>query len=196
MAGISGPAVGVAAAGGLLIYAGINGISIRDALADITSGRGPEWRKGQSLTAGVSAAAASVAPGAGPFPDLVTAALRHRTEQYSQAKRWQDGYSDCSSFVGKSFIDASIKPPGTSVTGSYLAWSKLTTVKRAEIGAGDLLCGANHIAIAIDNATAIGQQRPGRNVQIGAIDQIMYGQNGWIPRRYTGSKPHTGVRAQ
>jgi len=130
-----------------------------------------------------------VAPGAGPWPELVTAALKHRTEKYSQAKRWKDGFSDCSSFIGKSLIEVSVKPPGSSVTGSYLTWSKLKTIARSEIGAGDLLCGVGHIAIAIDADRAIGQQRPGRDVQIGPIDQIMFGQQGWHPRRYTGVKP-------
>jgi hypothetical protein len=55
-----------------------------------------------------------------------------------------------------------------------------------EIQAGDLLCGSGHIAIALSPTTAIGQQRSGVNVRTGSLADIMYGQPGWVPRRYIG----------
>ncbi|MER7953061.1 NlpC/P60 family protein [Streptomyces sp. NPDC096079] len=201
--GVSGVAVGLAAAGGLLMYAGIQGVSPLEALKDVTSGKTKSlntntvaWTRDPSRRSGGDLAQVSAGGGGGGFGgSLVTAARRHRAERYSQARRWQSGYSDCSSFVGKSLKDLGIKPPGASVTGSYLTWSKLRTVPRAQMQAGDLLCGAGHIAIATGPGTAIGQQNSRSNVQEGPAEKIMFGQPSWVVRRYVGavSSPDTAA---
>lgn len=198
--GISGVAVAAAAIGGVLIYAGFQGQSPLAALREITSGQSRGLAVGQasfvhnasattSATSSTGAVAAGYLSGTASAVGqaLATAALTHRDELYSQAKRWQPGFSDCSSLVGKSFKDIGIPPPGASVTGSYLTWSKLRTVSKSDIQTGDLLCSAGHIAIALSPTTAIGQQNSRRNVQVGSIDDIMYGQGSWYPRRYIGS---------
>lgn len=194
--GISGVAVALASAGGVLLYAGFQGQSPLDALKDITSGKTKALTPGRvsfvndptSLGQGAGGAvAAGWEGGSGVGAQLVAAAMTHRAEKYSQARRWQSGYSDCSSFVGKSLKDIGITPPGGSVTGSYLAWTKLRTVSRDAIQPGDLLCGPGHIAIAISSSQAIGQQNGRSNVQVGPIEKIMFGQPSWVPRRYTGA---------
>jgi hypothetical protein len=43
------------------------------------------------------------------------------------------------------------------------------------------------VAIALDSTRAIGQQNGRQNVRIDAIDSIMFGQPGWVPRRYVGA---------
>jgi len=189
----------MAAAGAVLVYVGIKGVGIREGLRTFGAGKLPESqggaggaiaaaeseRNGAGGTAGTRAAEGAVV-GAGPHAEIARAALGHRSEVYSQARRNDPGFSDCSSFVGKALTDVGIKPPSPSVTGSYLVWPKLKRIKREEIQAGDLLCGTGHIAIALDNATAIGQQRTGVNVRVGPIDDIMYGNPGWFPQRYIG----------
>lgn len=192
--GISGVAVGVAAVGGLFVYAGFQGVNPLEALRDISSGKSrplsttpSSWSNDPTRrSGGVAQAGAGAVGGSGFGPALVAAARRRRSERYSQARRWEAGYSDCSSYVGKALKDIGISPPGASVTGSYLAWSQLRTVPRSQMQEGDLLCGSGHIAIATGAATAIGQQNGRHNVKEGPADQIMFGQPSWVVRRYIG----------
>lgn len=206
--GISGIAVAVAAAGGVLMYAGFQGMNPLEALREITSGQSKALSGSQAsfvhdasahtvtggsmggLGAGGGVVAASYITGTASATGkaLAQAALNHQNEKYSQAKRWQTGYSDCSSFVGKAFKDIGIAPPGGSVTGSYLTWSKLKTVSKSSIQTGDILCSAGHVAIALSPTTAIGQQNARRNVEIGPISSIMANTGSWYPRRYVGTR--------
>lgn len=196
--GISGVAVALATAGGVLLYAGFQGLNPIEALKDITSGKARALEP-SSVTftndptnlgqGGGIVAADWTGSASGLGGRIVQAAQAHRTEKYSQARRWQPGYSDCSSFVGKTLKDVGITPPGGSVTGSYRTWSKLKTVPREQIQAGDLLCGTGHIAIALSPTMAIGQQNTRQNVRVDSIENIMWGQVGWVPRRYVGKAP-------
>jgi hypothetical protein len=199
--GISGVAVALATGGGVLLYAGFQGLNPLQALKDITSGQTKELAGSQvSYTRDLSRIGGGVAQastgggsvGSGAHPEIAQAALRHRDEKYSQTKRWAPGYSDCSSFVGKSLKDVGITPPSGSVTSSYLTWRQLKTISRAEIGAGDLLCAGGHIAIALSPTTAIGQQNGRQNVRVDTISTIMWGQGAWVPRRYTGAATGAG----
>lgn len=199
--GISGVAVALATAGGVLLYAGFQGQTPLEALRDITSGKTKGLNPGTvSFTndpttigaGGGGVIAAGFGTGSGVGARLVAAAMTHRGEKYSQARRWQSGYSDCSSFVGKALKDIGITPPGASVTGSYLTWRSLRTVSRSSIQTGDILCGSGHVAIAVSSTTAIGQQNGRQNVRVDSIDSIMWGQSGWVPRRYAGSSAGSG----
>lgn len=190
-------AVAVATAGGILVYAGFRGVNPVKALREVSSGKPapvsttgtPDATADQSsyTTAGGGPAGTV---GAGPHPEFVQAALTHGGDTYSQSDRWGEKSSDCSSFIGKALKDNGVKPPGASVTLSYLTWTKAKTISKDQIAAGDFLCGVNHIGMAMGNGYAIGQQRPGVNVKVDTIDNIMYGQPGWLARRYTGT---TGV---
>ena len=198
--GIPGVAVALATAGGVLLYAGFQGQSPIAALKDITAGKTKTLEpstvsfSNDPTTVG-KATQASWSGGSASSSEfgarLLAAAMTHRNEKYSQARRWETGYSDCSSFVGKSLKDVGVTPPSGSVTGSYLVWTKLKTVSRDDIQAGDLLCGPGHIAIAVSPTQAIGQQNGRVNVQVGPIASIMSGQS-WNPRRYTGAAPASG----
>lgn len=186
--GISGTAVAVATGGAVLIYAGFRGVNPAQALRDVASGKAPAVEATSAgLTAGGGAGVipAGYVPGSGVGGRLVQAAMQHRSEKYSQARRWQPGFSDCSSFVGKALKDIGITPPGASVTGSYLVWRGARTVPRSQIREGDLLVSGGHIVIAMSGGQAIGQQNGRQNVQIGPISSLMSGQPGWIARRIT-----------
>lgn len=198
--GVPGIAVGMAGAAALLMYAGFRGTTPLDALRDVATGK----PKGLAEQAGArtalwDAVAAEGAAGGGAgggigqaslqggtHPEFVTAAGHYSHDIYSRPKRWQKGYSDCSSFAGKALKDCGVTPPGASTTTSYLAWRKAVPISKSQIGAGDLLVSSGHMAIAVNNTTAIGQQREGRNVQVGPISQIMWGQS-WVALRYTGT---------
>jgi cell wall-associated NlpC family hydrolase len=209
--GISGLSVVLATAGGVLVYAGFQGLNPLQALKDVTAGKTKALesnqvsfvndpssigRRGGALVGGGGGGIAQTsAGGSGIGARIVAAAETHAGEKYSQSKRWQEGYSDCSSFVGKALRDVGITPPGGSVTGSYLTWSRLKTVPKSQIQAGDLLCGSGHIAIALSPTTAIGQQNGKQNVRRDSISSVMWGQT-WVPRRYVGttSTPSTPER--
>lgn len=191
--GISGVAVALASAGGVLLYAGFQGQSPLAALKDITSGKtrtlvpGTVSFSNDPTKLGQGAVAAGYSGASGFGGALVAAVMAHKAEKYSQAKRWAQGFSDCSSIIGKALKDIGVTPPGASTTLNYRSWSKLKNVPRDSIQEGDFLCGSGHVAIALDGQRAIGQQNPRQNVRIDGIDSIMYGQVGWVARRYTGA---------
>lgn len=183
---VSGIGVALATAGGVLVYAALKGENPLDALREIASGHP------SGVVANAPAAAASLGGIAGALgatvtgfgTALVAAAMTHANERYSQARRWQDGYSDCSSFVGKSLKDIGIAPPGASVTGDYLAWGALVKVGADHAVAGDLLVNGAHMAIVTGPGTAIGQENPSRNVAQGTFSQIMAGTGAYLVLRY------------
>lgn len=193
---ISGTAVAVATAGAVLIYAGFRGLNPLQALREVASGRPtglPVTSAGlddqaavpssggivAAATSGVGAAAATAARGG----LIVRAALANAGDRYSIAKRWQPGYSDCSSFVGKALRATGITPPGASVTGSYLAWGGARKVARADVAAGDLIGNATHIIIATSNTDGIGQQNSRDNVRQGKIESLMWGTGSFVCMR-------------
>lgn len=213
--GISGTGVAVATLGGLLVYAGLTGQNPVQALKDISTGKPKGASKSSGYTntqvypgldqavtdANLNPAASAggvlaSAVGTGPLPALPTAALSFIMDQYSQAKRNQTGFSDCSSFVGKSFRAIGITPPGGSTTGEYLVWKKLKKIPISEAGAGDLLVNSAHMAIVFNPngslgggkyaPVAIGQQNTQSDVRIDSFANIMYGTGAYICLRYTG----------
>lgn len=190
MAGISGVGVGVASAGALLIYAGLKGSNPLDALRSIASGHPaaiPNASGSRGITATIPGGPAIVG-GAVGYPPLLQAVQPFTGDHYSQAKRWQPGFSDCSSFVGKGFKALGITPPGASTTLEYLAWSHLHKIPSPyEAGPGDLLISTSHMAVVIDRNSAIGQQNPTRNVATGKWADIMYGSQGYGIYRYGSS---------
>lgn len=187
--GINGVAVAVGTVGTLLIYAGFRGVNPVQALRDISSGK-PIAVSKTGTSQGASGGSGYLV---GKVPDnvaggavasvLVQAAMQFQNDKYSQSRRWESGYSDCSSFVGKALKSLGMTPPGASVTGSYMTWSALTTIPKSQVQAGDLLCGSAHMAIAMGPNTAIGQQNTRRNVQTDTISNIMFGVP-WVARRF------------
>lgn len=194
--GISGVAVAMATAGAFLVYIGIRDIPVLDGLREITLGKLPAPRNKAASTAAAAKQALYAGGGTGTAvqtglttgstsSSLVAAALTHKDEKYSQLRRFQTGYSDCSSFVGKSLTDTGITPPAGSVTGSYLVWGQMTTIPRSQLAAGDICVNGGHMIIAMSNSTGIGQQNGRRNVVIGeSVETMMPGA--FICRRYTG----------
>lgn len=202
---ISGVGVALATAGGVLVYAGLRGESPLVALRDIASGKPPALSAvsgapgqvgaaaGSAAAAGLAAASAARGVGAGSLSGLPNVlASQFGGDRYSQARRWDPGFSDCSSFVGKGLKAMGITPPGASVTTDYLAWTALGKIDRSQVGPGDLLVSTSHMACAIDVNTAIGQQNPRRNVRVGPIESdIMFGTGSFLCLRYLGTVTHT-----
>ena len=188
---VSGTAVGLATAGGVLLYAGLSGQSPLSALRSVASGKPQPLSRESPVTAAALAGTGAVAATgletveqSGGLTALVGAVEQYSADLYSQTRRWQKGYSDCSSFVGKGLLAIGITPPGASVTGSYLAWAACVKISPTEVGAGDLICNSDHIIVATSNTTGIGQENPSVNVQQGSIADLMYGTGAYVCLRY------------
>ncbi len=194
---ISALHLAIAAGGGVLLYAALRGTSPLIALKDITSGKPPAVS-----TEGKRIEGADHQPGGSggaqwqgsykrnPMPlikvpaSLIAAANTHAREKYSQSKRWQRGFSDCSSFVGKSLLDIGINPPGNSVTTDYLSSSDWVTVTSPKMG--DIAVNSQHMALFTNGSSGIGQQNSRRNVDRGSMDDLMANSGSWQIRRWKG----------
>lgn len=201
---ISGLHLSVAAGGGVLLYAALRGISPAAALKDITSGAPPAVStEGKKVTGADGSADPDFLPGGyGSEPwkgvyrrnkvpkafqrptTFVAAAQTHSVEKYSKDKRWSRGFSDCSSFVGKSLLDIGVEPPGGSTTGDYLRSGEWVKVSSPRLG--DIAVNARHMIICTDGTNGIGQQNPRRDVHRDTIDNLMANSGGWEVRRYRG----------
>ena len=187
--GVSGLAVGLTAGGALLIFAGMRGINPVEALREVASGQtGPlsvPARLDDSVAGGPTYASDSSSGAAGAHPEIADGTSRYRGDKYSQARRNQPGYSDCSSFTAKAMRAAGIEVSNLTTTG-FMAWSGLRRINKGEIGRGDLLINHTHMAIALDGSQAIGQQNPRRNVATGTFEAIMMNTGPWSAYRYVG----------
>lgn len=191
MAGVSGVGIGVATIGGLLAYAGFRGVNPAEALREIASGKPPSAQNtGADLESGYGEGVGFLPNSQGQVygsgSPLVLALGNFTGDKYSQARRWQNGYSDCSSFIGKGFKAIGITPPGSSTTFDYMNWSKLTKVVRTDVQPGDLVCNYSHIICVIDSKHAIGQENTRVNVQVDTIENLMSGTGSFTCLRYTG----------
>lgn len=201
---ISSLHLAIAAGGGVLLYAALRGVSPAAALKDIASGApSAVSTEGKKVTGSGGDLDPDFVPGGfgstpwkgvyrkGKVPSqfqrpmtLVAAANSHAAEKYSQGRRWERGYSDCASFVGKSLLDIGIEPPGGSVTTDYLRsgqWVKVTKPT-----AGDIAVNARHMALFTSGSHGIGMQNPRRNVHRDVMDNLMANTGSWEIRRYRG----------
>lgn len=180
--GVSLPAVMVTTGGALLAYAGLTGQTPLNVLRGFSTGKlKPIADKSSSgietLTPSSSSATAS-----GPHPEFVAALQQFAGDKYSETKRNQSGYSDCSSFVSKGMRAAGVSAayiagwPRTTIT--LKSWSAMSVVSTASMGAGDLaISNTNgtgaHVVMIVQNGMAIGQQNPTENVKAGPIADLI-----------------------
>lgn len=192
-------AVALTAGGALLIYAGVRGVNPVTALREVAAGQTEPLgsvavRLDDTVGGGITYASSSSGPApAGTHPEIADATAKFRSEKYSQSRRGQAGYSDCSSFTAKAMRAAGINVGNLTTTG-FMAWSGLRRIPRGEIARGDLLINTVHMAIALDGSTAIGQQNPRRNVATGTFEAIMMNTGPWSAYRYVGGSS-AGVAA-
>lgn len=187
---VSAGGVAILTAGGLLVYSGLSNATPLTALHGLLTGSPVSLDNGASAatltaqqTATVSGAAANVAAGtntatATSGSSIVAGAMQFKDDIYSQARRNQQGYSDCSSFVSKALLAAGITPCNWKggnypTTVSYHLWSGLKGIPLSEAQAGDILLSGGHIAIVTGPGTAIGQENPRVNVREGSFASIM-----------------------
>jgi hypothetical protein len=193
---ISGIGVAAVSVGALLIYAGLNKTNPLVALKEIASGSPRAVDTTSSSTASTSLSGGSgsssdsgSSKGSGGLSGLAAVAYdKYGDETYSQAKRGQSGYSDCSSFVSKAMRSYVPKFP-LMVTGGFLFSPDWVTVGEKNARAGDVAVNGAHMVIvggrdSKGNLIGVGQQRPGRDVQVDTIKNLMTGTGSYLVRRY------------
>lgn len=190
MAGIPAGTVLLVAAGGVLVYAGFTSQNPLAALKNVSSGKPTSVRNqsgvvATSFTSSNSAQVTYATVGAGGgLPSLPRACSQFAADRYSQVHRWDDGYSDCSSFVGKGLKLLGVKPPSGSTTTTYLASKDWKKVPSTSVQSGDLAISLNHVVVCLGNGQAIGQQNSRVNVQTGRVEDLMIGNKPFIYLRY------------
>jgi cell wall-associated NlpC family hydrolase len=163
-AGVSGKAIALATAGGVLVYAGLRGESPLEALRGILTGSPPPLPEGKTVTlpAGSSAGTGPIeGSGVGPFPGLASAAERYLGVPYKWAGTSRAGV-DCSGLVVLAFRDNGITGiPRTSL--GQMSWSKVRKV--SDPGRGDLVWWPGHIGIMVSSTRMINAPHRGTVVR-------------------------------
>lgn len=188
---ISGLALAFASAGGVIVYAGFRGLNPIEALRDISTGHpagvdsNPVELTGEVLGGAVAAAGTGVLGGA-----VSSAAQKYAGDKYSQAKRTQSGYSDCSSFADKVLTDIGIPPPVKwASTANYRISGAWKTIPASLAKPGDIAISSHHMVLVTGDggSSAIGQQNPRVNVRTGTVAQLM-GDQSYVYKTYVGKK--------
>jgi cell wall-associated NlpC family hydrolase len=197
--GISGVAVSVATLGAVLVYAGLRGVNPAQALRDVAGGKPPPV-VGTPTTIAPSGADLVPAGGgsvtaSGLRGKVVSAAQSYSGDVYSQPKRRQAGYSDCSAFVDKALRSAGIAPPGDpwANTANYRLAGNWTTIPLSATQPGDIVVNSHHMILitGAGGSSAIGQQKTGVNVRTGPASSLI---SGGVARTYRGYTT-SGVKA-
>jgi hypothetical protein len=194
--GISGLAVALAAAGGVLVYAGFKGMSPVGALRDVSGGH-PTGVTNKSTDLGGfnadGATAGSVADSVARTVNVLAAAQPYMGDKYSQARRTQSGYSDCSSFCDKILTRMGISPPTKwASTANFRISGNWVNVTLADTQPGDIAINSHHMVMITQpgGTSAIGQQNPRVNVRTGTVKDLM--SNDYVCKRYVEHPGKTG----
>jgi cell wall-associated NlpC family hydrolase len=171
------------------MYAGFRGISPAQALRDVAGGKPPAV-VGSPVTlepSGDVVSAGGASPPSGLRARVVAGAQANSGDTYSQPKRRQPGYSDCSSFVDKALQSAGIKPPGSAWanTANFRLAGDWTTIPLAATQPGDIVVNSHHMILitGAGGSSAIGQQKTGVNVRTGSASSLI---TGGVARTYRG----------
>lgn len=185
--GISGTAVGIAAFGAVLAYAGFRGESPLQSLRNIASGKpAPVESKPTEITGAIPGFSSNNTG----RNSVVAAAQKYVNDKYSQAKRTQPGYSDCSSFVDKALTDAGISPPQAkwASTANYRLSPEWVNTTKTSSGPGDIAVSGSHMVLitGAGGTSAIGQQNPRVNVRTGSVESLMTNTGTYVYKTFKG----------
>lgn len=164
---INGVGVGVAAAGVVLVYAGIRRITLIDAFKDLAMGKAPTPNP-KDPWADIAFEVGAVA--GGPPLDLAAGGMVLQMAQQvaeSPAGRspycWGGGHSgspcsakcfDCSGYVSCVLGKLGVLK-GSMVTTQFMVWKGASTVPFEQRQPGDLWVSSGHIAIIVDDRQII-----------------------------------------
>jgi len=186
--GINGLSIGVITAGVTLVYAGFRGVSPLQVFKEVSDGK-LEPVKGKPTTDPTPGVSLPSGFGDSRRAAVVAAAQKYTGDIYSQLKRTQSGYSDCSSFVDKALRDAGIAPPMNpwANTALYRISPEWKTIPASQVQPGDIAISAAHMVLitAAGGTAGIGQQRPNVNVRTGNM-ATLFGSQQYVFKTWTG----------
>lgn len=188
--GIPGLAVALAAAGGILAYAGFRNQNPLQALKEISGGK-PAPVETKTVDLGFYQAGSAVAGAAGvaATAGVAGAAQKYANDQYSQARRTQPGWSDCSSFCDKILTDIGIPPPVKwASTANYRISPEWQTIPLSETKPGNIAVNSHHMVMILSAGgdQAIGQQNTRSDVRRGSVRDLM--GSSFVCKRYVGKR--------
>lgn len=176
----NGRALTATSIGILFIWSGIKGWSVLGTIGDTISGKKPAQSVAYPLQTPKATQGIGDAPGG-----IAGIALQYVGHAYhfggapgrDGSKPW-----DCSSFVNYVVgVKAGMAIPGNGPgkytgtthgppTGAWSAWSGMTTIKRSEVQAGDILLWFGHMGIATSNTAMISALNPKLGTKTQNID--------------------------
>lgn len=175
---ISGVAVGMILAGGILTTSALTDASIADTLRNVLRGQAPPPGPGAfgsilAQVVGETVVAGQAGPGVGPATgrDVAATAAGYVGVPYVFGGETPDGW-DCSGFVTWVLHqDHGLQLPDNHHTTAirFYTWNGCTTIARSACAAGDLVCWPSHIGIALGPSTMVHAPGIGRRTQEGKI---------------------------
>ena len=180
--------IGVTTVGAVLVYAGFRGVSPLQVFKEVSGGKLPPVT-GKPTQDVVPGSTPNPANNTGRRAAVVAAAQKYTGDKYSQLKRTQPGFSDCSSFVDKALRDAGIAPPMNewANTALYRISPEWKTIPASQVQPGDIAISAAHMVLitAAGGTSGIGQQRPNVNVRTGSMSTL-FGSQSYVFKTWTG----------
>lgn len=185
MAKLNGPALSAIAVGTILAWSGIKGWSVLGTVQDIITGHPPTGEKNRLIgkVLGRREDTGFVPKGTG---DVAGEALKHIGHPYrfggAPGLNAQNPW-DCSSFVnwvvgtklGRAIpgyapgvYNGSVHGPPTGTWGIWYAG--LTSVRREQVVAGDIIVWTQHMGIAINNQQMVNAINPNEGTKVTPID--------------------------
>ena len=167
--GISGTAVALAGAGGLLIYSGIRGVSIQDSLRSVMhTGTLPAPPPVQSTATGGATAGAVGAGGTAFWQQFAAAAAAYAGKvPYKWGGATPAGW-DCSGFPTYVLVHdlgrRNLPSLDHTVCTEFMVWSGAQTISAPEPGA--LVLWTTHMGIALDGERMVSAVNPSRGTVI------------------------------
>jgi cell wall-associated NlpC family hydrolase len=184
--GISGVAVALTAAGGILLWTGLVNRPVREALQDLLQGKtpgtsgaptGPALADIQTgLDSAIARQGSGASGGAGvgktPAPDAqISRFVSEALAQLGKPYRW--GAAGPNAFDCSGLVTWCLKVAGLDnqrrITTGYLIWSGAFDVARDQCFRGDLVCWTGHMGIALSRDEMVHAPGTGRPVQRGRI---------------------------
>ena len=206
MSGLSGSGLALATAGGVVLWAGLAGVSPVSIVKSVGSGKAPPAPDLSSLAsgllsgslfktlasgsssgsgAGASASGASAVFGGSALGNqIATDALKYVGTPYVYGGNTPSGW-DCSGFVNWVLgRDLGLSLPNSRPTSeTYYTWSGLETVATADAQAGDLACWLTHIVICTSPTEGVGAETEGVGTVTGTLTNMGPGGETFVIRR-------------
>lgn len=177
----NGRALTATGLGVLFIWSGIKGWSVLATIGDVITGRQPNEPVSYPIEIRSQAT-----PGITGSPSGIAGiAVQYVGHSYLfGGAPGRDGSQpwDCSSFINWIVsVKAGMAIPGNGpgrydgtshgpTTGTWAIWTGMTSIKRADVQAGDILVWAGHMGMALDNTRMISALNPTDKTKITVID--------------------------